>query len=139
MSQNRDDVKLVSIEGEFVVVDQETMMQSKLVADLLEDVDEDEIAQLDMRRVDYPTLTRVVEYCVAHATKSDPLDAFDQLFVSVRIDTLLRLLNAADFMNIPPMVQLCSKAVATHLISLGDDHRALKRFMTPQALVLFNK
>ena len=112
-------VKLVTLEGETVEVEQETIMKSKLVKGIIEDSGiEDDIPLPQIKKT---ILDKVIVFLVYIKTTpppelEKPLKSTDMVvnagewfanFVDVQEEELYDMILAANFMDIKPLLELC--------------------------------
>eukprot|EP00357_Protocruzia_adherens_P029157 CAMPEP_0115008186 /NCGR_PEP_ID=MMETSP0216-20121206/21733_1 /TAXON_ID=223996 /ORGANISM="Protocruzia adherens, Strain Boccale" /LENGTH=167 /DNA_ID=CAMNT_0002375487 /DNA_START=36 /DNA_END=539 /DNA_ORIENTATION=+ len=126
MAESGDDkITLVSKDGEKIAVEAKIKEMSGLVKNILEDQDPTE--DINVESIDSATLKSVVSYCEHHNyTNPEPLrkplpsnkledflDAWDNEFVTgFDDDGLLNVVNAANFLDIKPLVDICLAKIA---------------------------
>ena len=110
------DVKLVSSDGETFEVERGVATISGLVADVLEDVSDEE-STIPIPKVESPILAKVIEYCRYHYyLQSNPqsdedVEKWDKDFVKVDKPTLFHLILAADYLDIEALLYLACRTV----------------------------
>lgn len=123
---------VVLVDGRRVLLSRKVMHDSLLVRELLEDSDADEVVEVPLDGLDFKTLGLVHDFLEHHAEQGSYkeferplqgdlqmlLDAWDYKFVQdlmsagSRFDQLFGVLNAANFLAISPLKELCCAAVA---------------------------
>jgi S-phase kinase-associated protein 1 len=141
-------VKLVSKDGHEFEITAQLAVQSKMIATGLEgrsETDED-TPEMTLPQVEGRTLTKVIEFFNLHATKPlgeipQPLrtknlaDAVSKEyvdFIKLEQESLFELVLAANYMDIPPLLELGCAAIAIQLKGMKTckemaDHFGLKR------------
>ena len=111
---------------------------------MLEDNDDQEIDEIPLTMINTQTLNAVVEYCTHfkfEKTKTDipfPItsnrpsefikDQWEAKFITqFNLDQVIQLLQAANFLNIPPLFELCCATIASEFKSRNFDE-VKKRF-----------
>jgi S-phase kinase-associated protein 1 len=114
-------VMLRSSDGEELVVQAETMAAaSMLIRDMLED-DGAGAGVIPLPKVTGRILARVVDYCTchyaaAHAVVNPDLERFDTDFIGgVDYNTLIDLILAANYLEVPRLLDLACKTVADQM------------------------
>uniref|UniRef100_A0A0D9VAX0 SKP1-like protein n=1 Tax=Leersia perrieri TaxID=77586 RepID=A0A0D9VAX0_9ORYZ len=105
-------ITLISSERERFQVSEAAASLSKTVANMIEDGCADD--GVPLINVSSAVLAKVLEYCNQHATKAsdeaEKLESFDAKFIDVDRTTLFDLILAANYMNIPCLLNLaCQK------------------------------
>ena len=106
-------VTLVSCDNEAFEVDVATAEQSRTVKNMLDDLSEER--RIPLPNVDSKVLASVVQYMkfLADGSKSpEERENFIKQFVGVDQDDLFKLILAANYLNIGPMLDVTCKAVA---------------------------
>ncbi|KAA8495398.1 SCF ubiquitin ligase complex protein SKP1a [Porphyridium purpureum] len=110
-------VALVSSDNETFNVERGVANVSGLVANVLEDVSEEETT-IPIPNVESAILAKVIEYCRYHYhLQSNPqsdedIDKWNKEFVRVDKPTLFHLILAANYMDIQSLLDLTCKSVA---------------------------
>lgn len=122
---DRDEVVLVSSNLQEFSIERKFTINSKLIQTMLE-TDKTE-TRLTLHNVDGETLAKVIEYLeyhyehpaqeiekpLRHANMRDNVvDKFDYDFVQVEHTMLFKLIMAANYLDIPSLLELCSATVA---------------------------
>lgn len=100
-----------SIDGSYVILKKE----GRVLASLTKNCEEETIVTLpDVKGL---TLKRVIEYCKFHSSEASEKEkkAWDSEFVQVKQSILCELASASYYLDIKPLVNLTSKAIATHI------------------------
>ena len=121
--------KIKSNDGRVFEVDEQSLELSKVLKDLAKDFPQPE-AELPTNEVDGKTLEKIVEYLV-HYKKDKPkeipkpipnpdlkpiLDKWDYDFITpLSLEVVVDLVNAANFLNIPDLVNLCCVRMASEM------------------------
>jgi len=101
-----------SIDGSYVILKKE----GRVLASLTKNTDDEAIVALP--DVKAGTLEKVIEYCKFHsnpATSEREKKAWDASFVQVKQNTLCELASASYYLDIKPLVNLTSRAIATQI------------------------
>jgi len=124
-------VILQSQDGQDIAVDVEVIKQSKIVSQMLEDLgcaDGDDNSSLPIPNVNYAILKKVIEWCNHH--KEDPkeeenfsdrknndnnLPKWDTEFLKVDQGTLFEIILAANFLDIPKLLDFACITVADQI------------------------
>ncbi|KAJ2783028.1 hypothetical protein H4R18_001929 [Coemansia javaensis] len=126
-------VRLQAADGRLFAVDPAAARMSTLVQNLIDDVGPGS-APIPLPGVPGPTLARVLEYCTHHRDdvrlqkdvedlqRDDGLvEPWDRRFMDVDDDAMLRLLCAADYLGVEPLVDLCCLSIARIIRHLPVD------------------
>lgn len=114
------DVKLISSDNKVFNVSKEIGRKSELIKNIIEDLDQD--IEIPLQQVKSDTLEKVLEYCTHY--KDTPfienkdlenIDEWDKSYINVDQETLNDIILAANFMNIPDLLELSCKTVANQL------------------------
>ena len=112
-------VTFLSTTDDQITLDRQAAEMSATVRAMLEDVGED--APIPLPNVTTPVLQRVVEYMrwmidrpegAAAAPVVDGSSEFERSFVDCENEQLFDLIMAANYMEIPPLLELTCRAVA---------------------------
>eukprot|EP00388_Colpodella_angusta_P026732 GDKK01006832.1.p1 GENE.GDKK01006832.1~~GDKK01006832.1.p1 ORF type:complete len:173 (-),score=51.35 GDKK01006832.1:349-867(-) len=124
-------IKLISHEGESFSVPLEVAKMSTLVGTMLSgDEEEDQDKEIPLPNVKAPILAKVIEFCKHHVT--DPMTPFEKplkdadltkliqefyatFIMSTDNDTLYHLTLAANYLDISPLLDLCSARIASFI------------------------
>ena len=109
-------VTLRSSEGDMFEVDHEVAMKSIMLANMIEDVGTEN--PIPLCNVSSNTLSRVIEYCKYHvdnAKVTEAVNAWDAEFVKLEHSALFELILAANYMNIPCLMNLTCFTVANKI------------------------
>ncbi|KAK2379030.1 SKP1 protein 1B [Trifolium repens] len=112
MSSSRK-INLKSSDGEIFEIDTAVAMESQTLKHMIEDCADN--TTITAQNVTSNILAKVVEFLKKHveaASSETCLKAWDAEFVKVDQGTLIDLINAADYLNIPSLLDLTCKAVA---------------------------
>ncbi|PIA16718.1 E3 ubiquitin ligase SCF complex, Skp subunit [Coemansia reversa NRRL 1564] len=131
-------IKLQSSDGRLFVVDMKTISLSTFIKNLIEDLgNNNELLQLP--NVKGEILDLVIRYCDYHKDdvqlSEGEVDLFqdkfivspwDRKFMQMEDSTMLQLLNAADYLGIEPLVELCCLSIAKIIRDLSADEICLR-------------
>jgi S-phase kinase-associated protein 1 len=112
MSSSRK-INLKSSDGEIFEIDTAVAMESQTLKHMIEDCADN--TTITAQNVTSNILAKVVEFLKKHveaASSETCLKTWDAEFVKVDQGTLIDLINAADYLNIPSLLDLTCKAVA---------------------------
>lgn len=145
-------LKLMSHDDKILEVSRSLASRSVTIRHLLEDLDDANEDPIPIPNVDFITLEKVVLYLQAHKDdppmteeqqqqeeRGQPLIGFDAKFVDLKtadgkpdVATLFRLILAANFLDIKPLLDLTCKAVALLIKGKKDEEvRTLFGISTP--------
>jgi S-phase kinase-associated protein 1 len=106
-------------EDEYLEVDEAVIRQSQLVANLIDDIsDNDEI--IPLMNVSRFILEKIIEYCTEHVydiqvdeeERQVAISDFDEQFLDTDQSTLFELILAANFLDIKSLLDLACRKVA---------------------------
>jgi S-phase kinase-associated protein 1 len=106
-------------EDEYLEVDEVVIRQSQLVANLIDDIsDNDEI--IPLMNVSRFILEKIIEYCTEHVydiqvdeeERQVAISDFDEQFLDTDQSTLFELILAANFLDIKSLLDLACRKVA---------------------------
>jgi len=116
---------LISSDGRVFTIDKEVGMQSELLRDRLEYVDENDNENISLPNVSGNTLEKVIEYCEHHRNDSTDKyihgdkynDDWDKEYIkrltpNEVLEVLYEVILAANYMNIKPLLDLTCGHVA---------------------------
>ncbi|XP_016488724.2 SKP1-like protein 11 [Nicotiana tabacum] len=107
---------LKSSDGDEFVLEESIAIQSITIKNMVEDGCSSSVIPLS--KVDTETLIKVIEYMKMHSSTSsneEEIENFDKKFVSNSINTILNILEAANFLDINNLLELCAEAVANRI------------------------
>ncbi|KAJ1958069.1 hypothetical protein GGI12_004835 [Dipsacomyces acuminosporus] len=118
-------VKLQSSDGKEFEVEKSVAIQSTLIKNLLEDL-EDSDDPIPLPNVTGKVLEKVIEFCEHHKDdppplkddyddvpkRSDDIEPWDERYIKVDQELLFELLLASNYMDIKPLLDLGCKTVA---------------------------
>ncbi|KAI8324226.1 putative E3 ubiquitin ligase complex SCF subunit sconC [Martensiomyces pterosporus] len=118
-------VKLQSSDGKEFEVEKSVAIQSTLIKNLLEDLDDND-DPIPLPNVTGKVLEKVIEFCDHHKDdppplkddyddvpkRSDDIEPWDERFIKVDQELLFELLLASNYMDIRPLLDLGCKTVA---------------------------
>lgn len=114
------DVKLISSDNKVFNVSKEIGRKSELIKNIIEDLDQD--IEIPLQQVKSDTLEKVLEYCTHYKDTSfienkdlENINEWDKSYINVDQETLNDIILAANFMNIPDLLELSCKTVANQL------------------------
>lgn len=113
-------IKLISGDGEVVVVEKHAACQSNLIKELIGDLGDDTMVEHDIpvANVDGQILSKIAEWCMQHrndqftTTDAMKLTTWDKEFFQVDQATLFELIRAADYLDIKLLLHMGCKTVA---------------------------
>lgn len=107
-------VTLQSNDSEQFTVDRKVILLSGLLKDLLEDLPAQEAARvIPIPECSGAVLEKVLEWCERYC---DEVEAdFDSIFLSVGLDELIDLTNAANYLEVELLLARCCKSLAERL------------------------
>ena len=108
-------VTLRSSDGELFIIDRAVALQSRTIQYVLEDTNPVD-AFIPVPAVDARTLSKVLEYCKKHLIDLNTdfdYSEWDKDFVDVEVRMLYDLIMAADYLNIPPLIDLICDKIAS--------------------------
>ncbi|KAJ2612815.1 hypothetical protein H4S08_002530 [Coemansia sp. RSA 1365] len=129
-------IQIRSSDGQLFVVDMKTISLITFIKNLIEDLgNNNELLQLPNVKGDI--LDLVIRYCEYHKNDvqlgEDDLfqdkfivSAWDRKFMQMKDSTMLQLLNAADYLGIEPLVELCCLSIAKIIRELSVDEICLR-------------
>ncbi|XP_052184517.1 SKP1-like protein 1A [Diospyros lotus] len=105
-------LKLKSSDGRIFTLEERAAVQSEMLKLMVED--NCAFGTIPMPNVDSRTLAMVIDFCKRHAdpTGKTDLEAFDAQFVDKDQATLFDLLMAANYLNIPGLLDKLSGKIA---------------------------
>ena len=106
---------LRSSDGELFIIDRAVALQSRTIQYVLEDTNPVD-AFIPVPAVDARTLSKVLEYCKKHLIDLNTdfdYSEWDKDFVDVEVRMLYDLIMAADYLNIPPLIDLICDKIAS--------------------------
>jgi S-phase kinase-associated protein 1 len=112
MSSSRK-IDLKSSDGEIFEIDEAVAMESQTLKLMIEDCADN--TSITAHNVTSNILAKVVEYLKKHveiAGSETCLKAWDAEFIKIDQHTLIALIEAANYLNIPSLLDLTCKAVA---------------------------
>lgn len=126
-SKKNQMVILVSPEGLKVEVPRNVAELSNLVKEMLADDDDDEVPEIPLPNVTKETLDKVIEFCKHHVNDplpeiekpltsnnlADIVPEWDANFIEVEQSTLFNLILAANYLDLPPLLDLACAKVAS--------------------------
>lgn len=117
-----DTLMLKSSEGRLFCVGKKTIYQSSVIKNMYEDIEGSEPdIRIPLTTIDSETLERILIYCDHHKhdePTDEPLPKFeymsdwDKEYINLPYDTLVKLVIAANFLDIKALLDLCCKAIA---------------------------
>jgi S-phase kinase-associated protein 1 len=108
-------IRLRSAEGEVFDVEESILKVSNVIRNLLEDVADSDESGILLEDIDAKTLAKVIEYCRYHAQPNRPKGErtlWDRDFLRVDQSLLFSLTLAANFLDIPSLLDLCCRHIA---------------------------
>ena len=133
-------VTLQSGDNEVFSVSKEVACQASLIKEMLEDTESD--ATIPLPNVQAWILSMVIEYCTWHVgaeadgASEDAQNDYRAKFVDVDQGTLCRLIVAANYLNIAPLMDLTCKAVAVMMKGKTPEeiraHFGIQSDLTPE-------
>ncbi|XP_075107173.1 SKP1-like protein 11 [Nicotiana tabacum] len=107
---------LKSSDGDEFVLEESIAIQSVTIKNMVEDGCSSNVIPLN--KVDTETLIKVIEYMKMQSSTSsneEEIENFEKEFVSISIKTILNILEAANFLDINSLLELCAEAVANRI------------------------
>ena len=130
---NNNLVKLKTTDGEIITIEENCLDRAKFFKELKQIMDIKEEIKVE---VNSKTLKKIIEY-LKHYTNSEPqeipkplpgpdlktiLNEWDYNYIiSPPFEDIFDLINAADYMNIPELVNLVSARMASEMINCSVD------------------
>ncbi|XP_034679898.1 SKP1-like protein 11 [Vitis riparia] len=109
-------VTLKSSDGVLFIIDRAVALQSRTIQYVLEDTNPVDTI-IPVPAVDARTLSKVLEYCKKHLidlnTDFEEYSKWDKDFVDVEVWMLYDLIMAADYLHIPPLIDLICDKIAS--------------------------
>jgi S-phase kinase-associated protein 1 len=105
-------VQLITSDGSFFFVDEDVAKQSETISNILDDTGSED--PIPIPNVESETLELIIRFCEFysnHHTDEEEKE-FDSVFFDIEINTIISALSAANFLNIPRMIEKASTAVA---------------------------
>lgn len=108
------EVTMVSSDGVKFCVPLDAATQSVMIRDMIDDMAAEDIGDLPLPNVDAASLSSVVKYAVKHHNdKHADLRGWDAEYVgSMSTSELFNVVLAANYLNIPPLLDLTCQAIA---------------------------
>ncbi|XP_030523048.1 SKP1-like protein 1 [Rhodamnia argentea] len=106
-------ITLKSSDGETFEIEEIAALQSKTLENMIDEDCAD--TSIPLPNINGKILAKVVEFCTKHAevgVDAEGLRAWDAEFVNVEHSTLFDYILAANFLEIPTLLNLASEAVA---------------------------
>lgn len=130
MSEEDDQVCLLSSEGEKIEIDIKVAKMSETIKNLIEDTGIEDAIPLP--NVNAKILKKVIEYCNHHVDnpvpvsdeeekRTDDIAPWDANYCKVDQATLFELIMAANFLDIKPLLDLTCKTVANMIKGKGPE------------------
>jgi len=128
--ENGDDevVQMVTLEsgdGELVQMPISHAIMSGTIDNMLSDIDDEEDSPIPIPNVSGKILRKIPDFCKNNSDvpreltdeqklemRTKPLEGWNLEFVNVPLAILFEMILAANFLDIPPMLDVCCKAVA---------------------------
>lgn len=132
-ADDNDTVKLISQDNESFVVTKKVAKMSKLITDmmLVDEDNDDEEREIPLPNAKGPILGKVLEFCKHHCGEEEmtpfekPLkdadlsklvqEFYSNFIVNVDQETLFHLTLAANYLDIRPLLDLCSARIASFI------------------------
>ena len=108
-------IRLRSAEGTVFTVEDSTARMSAFIRNMLEFVGDEDDSAVPLEDIDAKTLAKVIEYCRYHAQADRPKEEkvqWDRDFLRVDQSLLFSLTLAANFLDIPDLLELCCRHIA---------------------------
>jgi S-phase kinase-associated protein 1 len=105
-------VQLFTSDGSIFFVDEDVAKQSETISNILEDMGSED--PIPIPNVETETLELIIRFCKFysnHHTDEEEKE-FDSVFFDIEINTIISALTAANFLNIPRLIEKASMAVA---------------------------
>jgi S-phase kinase-associated protein 1 len=113
------------VDGETIVVPVAAAKQSRMISSIIEDCDDDVIP---VPNVEAEVMKSVVDFCEFRSEKrtSSEKSDFDRVFFDVDIGVVLKLVSAANFLDVPDLLDgACDAAAARMRGKTPDELRAI--------------
>ncbi|MFH4974426.1 hypothetical protein AB6A40_001135 [Gnathostoma spinigerum] len=133
---NRHTLTLESSDGRVLSVPRDIAMLSETISSLIEDVIPDDHTPIPLYSIDYETLKRVVSWMVRHSQEGPPPEVDVKkhdgiayhirdwervMFAAEERSDLFRMMNAANYLQISPLLKSSTAYVAEKVSSLSVD------------------
>ena len=138
--------KLKSKDGKVFEVEEKYLEMSKFFKDLMVDYPNDD-KELEVTEVTSASLEKIIDYLKNHYGKEKPkeipkplassdlkglISQWDYDFiVPMKIEEVIELINAANFLDIGDLVNLCAVRLATEMINCDVEEARAKFGITP--------
>ncbi|CAA7021573.1 unnamed protein product [Microthlaspi erraticum] len=120
MSKNM--LVLKTSDGESFEVEEAVALQSQTIAHMIEDDCADN--GIPLANVTSKILPKVIEYCKKHAdgesSTEEELKTWDKKFVDIDNSTIFDLILAANYLNIPGLLDLTCQTIADQIAACKD-------------------
>lgn len=105
-------VQLFTGDGSFFSVEEDVARQSEVISTIIEDMGFED--PIPVPNVESKILDHILQFCEFYSKHQLEEEAkeFDSLFFDKDIDTIIHILTAANFLNIPLLLNKSSMAVA---------------------------
>ncbi|KAL4506019.1 hypothetical protein ABPG72_013780 [Tetrahymena utriculariae] len=143
MDKGSTKVKLLSLEGDIIEVDEEVAKKSQLIKNMIEDTGtEDDVPIPNVKK---EILLKILEYCEKHKNDNPPeiekplttsnlselVDPYDAKFIDIEnLEQLFEIILAANYLDIKSLLDLACAKVAT-LIKNKTPDEIRKTFNIP--------
>lgn len=118
-------VTIVTNEGQHHTMPLPHARMSGTIANMLDDVDDDVESNIPIPNIKGEIMKKVVDFCAQHPDallnpteeqqlemRTTPLNAWAKQFVGVPLEMLFEMIQAANFLDLKPMLDVTCKAVA---------------------------
>ncbi|KIK63416.1 hypothetical protein GYMLUDRAFT_163098 [Collybiopsis luxurians FD-317 M1] len=129
---------LLSSDGEYIMAAKDVITRSVMIRYMLEDVGERD-EPIPLPNVSGAVLRKVLEYCEHYRgealgdiedddtrRKEIEMNEWDEKFISVNKETLFKIISAANYLDIKPLLELGCKAIA--LTIKGMSTKEMRQF-----------
>lgn len=129
-------IRLQSSDGEDFPVDIKVAKQSGTIRTMLEDLGEEEDGVVPLPNVKAETLKKVIEWCIHHQddpaipgentqkqekTRSEDISPWNIKFLKVDDMELFEIIQAANYLDIRGLLEVCCKSVANKIKGKSPD------------------
>ncbi|OIT21911.1 PREDICTED: SKP1-like protein 11 [Nicotiana attenuata] len=107
---------LKSSDGDEFELEESIAIQSVTIKNMVEDGCSSSVIPLS--NVDTETLIKIIDYLKMHSLTSsneEEIENFNREFVSIGFKTIFKILEAANFLDINSLLELCAEAVANRI------------------------
>ncbi|XP_009602614.2 SKP1-like protein 11 [Nicotiana tomentosiformis] len=105
-----------SPDGDEIELEESIVIQSVTIKNMVEDGCSCSVIPLS--NIDIETLIKIIDYLKMHSSTSsneEEIKNFDKEFVKIGFKTIFKILEAANFLDINSLLELCAEAVANKI------------------------